>query len=259
MPHEMIRLEIASGIGWITVDRPEKRNALSSQVRAEIIQVLADMRENDDVRVVVLTGAGEKAFVAGADIAEFAARTPEEQREAMAPPTVFDVVATYPKPTIAMINGFALGGGCELALACDIRIASDTARLGQPEINLGLIPGGGGTQRMTRLVGRGAALRLMLTGEIIDAAEAYRIGLLDRVVSASDLRVETERIAGLIAERSPLAVRLVKEAVRTAESGQLADGLQRERELFIEAFESDDSREGIAAFLEKRTPRFTGR
>lgn len=259
MTAETIRLEIAGGIGWITVDRPEKRNALSSQVRSEITRALDHLARNDDVRVVVFTGGGDKAFIAGADIAEFAARSPEEQRAAMEPPTVFDAVADFPKPTIAMINGFALGGGCELALACDIRIGSDSARLGQPEINLGLIPGGGGTQRLTRLVGRGSALRLMLTGEIIDAAEALRIGLVDRVVPATSLLAETERIAGSIAEKSTVAVRLLKSAVKAAEAGTMDEGLARERELFLEAFASEDAREGIAAFLDKRAPRVTGR
>lgn len=245
-------------ISTITVNRPDKRNALNTGVRTEIVAALDEIRDDPAVRVLVVTGAGDSAFVAGADLAEFAARNPAEQRAAMAGPTVFDAVAAFPKPTLAMINGFALGGGCELALACDIRIAADTARLGQPEINLGLIPGGGGTQRLPRLVGTGQALRLVLSGDIIDAAEALRIGLLDMVVPVGELRDATMSLARRIAARSPVALGAAKSAIRAA-AGAPGAGAALERELFLACFASDDGREGVAAFLHKRAPDFQGR
>jgi enoyl-CoA hydratase len=209
--------------------------------------------------VLVITGAGDKAFVAGADIGEFAGRTPLQQRATMTGRRVFDEVAAYPKPVIAMINGFCLGGGCELALGCDLRIAADTAKLGQPEINLGIIPGGGGTQRLPRVVGTGQAMRLVLGGEIIDAAEALRIGLVDVVHPAAELRERTLEFARKMAEKSPVALRMAKSAVRAAAEMPLSAGLAYETELFVTCFASDDKREGVAAFLEKRPAQFTGR
>lgn len=256
---ETLRIETADGVAVITIDRQEKRNALNSTVRAELVAALDAFRDDDSVRVLVITGAGEKAFVAGADIGEFAERTPLEQRATMTSRRVFDEVAAYPKPVIAMINGFCLGGGCELALACDVRIASDTAKLGQPEINLGIIPGGGGTQRLPRVVGMGQAMRLVLSGELVDAAEALRIGLVDVVHPAAELRDRTLEFARKMAEKSPVALRVAKSAVRAAAEMPLAAGLAYETELFVTAFASDDKREGIAAFLEKRPPTFTGR
>ncbi|HEX8906812.1 MAG TPA: enoyl-CoA hydratase-related protein, partial [Longimicrobiaceae bacterium] len=178
---------------------------------------------------------------------------------AMTGRTVFAEIAAYPKPVIAMVNGFCLGGGCELALACDFRVASETAKLGQPEVNLGIIPGGGGTQRLPRVVGTGQAMRLVLSGEIIDAAEALRIGLVDLVHPAAELRERTLELARRIAEKSPVALRMAKTAIRAAAEMPLAAGDAFETELFITAFSSDDRREGVAAFLEKRPPRFTGR
>jgi enoyl-CoA hydratase len=259
MGFETLRVRIADRLATITIDRPEKRNALNAQVRAELVRALDTLADQDDVRVVVLTGAGEKAFVAGADIGEFAGRTPIEQRRAMAGRRVFDVVAAFPKPTIASLNGFALGGGCELALACDLRIAARSARLGQPEVNLGILPGGGGTQRLPRLVGMGRALRLIMTGELIAAEEAERIGLVDLVVDDEELAERTHELATRIAGHSPLALRLIKEAVRAAAEMPLSAGLALERELFITAFASEDRTEGVAAFLEKRAPEFRGR
>jgi len=259
MSRETLRVETAERVGTITIDRPEKRNALNSVVRRELIEAMAELERDDDVRVIVITGAGEKAFIAGADIGEFAERTPLEQRQAMAAPRVFDVVASSGKPTIASINGYALGGGCELAMACDFRIATRSAKLGQPEIRLGLIPGGGGTQRLPRLVGPGRALRMVLTGEIIDAAEAARIGLVDEVVDDGRLAERTRELAGAIAQHSPVALRLAKQAVAASMEMPLAAGLEFERELFITAFGSEDRREGVSAFLEKRGPEFRGR
>jgi enoyl-CoA hydratase len=255
---ETLLLRGEDGVGVITINRPEKRNALSAAVRRELLSALDVIREDASTRVVVITGAGDKAFVAGADIAEFAERTPVQQRTVMAEPRIFDAVAEFPKPVIAMINGFALGGGCELALACDMRIAARSARLGQPEIKLGIIPGGGATQRLPRLVGVGNAMRLILTGELINAEEAARVGLVDLVVEDSDLATRTFEIARAMAAHSPLTLRLAKTAVRASEEMPLAAGLAFERELFITAFGSNDKREGVAAFLEKRAPKFTG-
>jgi enoyl-CoA hydratase len=257
--YETLRVEREGAVAVVTIDREEKRNALNATVRRELVRAVEALGADDDVRVLVLTGAGEKAFVAGADIQEFAERTPLEQREAMTGTRLFEAVAACPKPTIAMVNGFALGGGCELAMACDMRVASDRARFGQPEINLGIIPGGGGTQRLPRLVGTGQALRLILSGELIDAAEAARIGLADLVVPAADLRARTLELAGRIAEKSPVALRLAKAAVRAASEMPLAAGLRYETELFVTAFASEDKREGVRAFLEKRAPEFRGR
>jgi enoyl-CoA hydratase len=248
-----------AGVAVLTIDRPEKRNALNVGVRSELIAALDQIADDDSVRVVVLTGAGEKAFVAGADIGEFAERTPLEQRQAMSGRRVFDEIAAFAKPVIAMVNGFALGGGCELALACDLRVAADTARFGQPEINLGIIPGGGGTQRLPRVVGTGQAMRLVLTGEIIDAEEALRIGLADLVFPAAELRERTLEIARTMAARSPVALQMAKAAVRAAAEMPLAAGLAHERELFVTCFSSKDKTEGVSAFLEKRQPAFRGR
>ena len=257
--YETLRIDTEAGVATITIDRQEKRNALNSTVRAELVAALDALRDDEGVRVLVITGAGEKAFVAGADIGEFAGRTPLEQRATMTGRRVFDEVAAYPRPVIAMINGFCLGGGCELALACDLRIAADSARLGQPEINLGIIPGGGGTQRLPRVVGTGQAMRLVLSGEIIDAAEALRIGLVDVVHPAAELREKTLELARKMAEKSPVALRMAKSAVRAAAEMPLSAGLAYETELFVTCFASDDKTEGVAAFLEKRPAQFTGR
>jgi enoyl-CoA hydratase len=256
---ETIRVERDDAVAILVIDRPEKRNALNATVRRELIRALDALREDESCRVVVVTGAGEKAFVAGADIAEFAERTPVEQRAAMQERRVFDELAGFPKPTIAMINGFALGGGCELAMACDIRIAGRSARLGQPEIRLGILPGGGGTQRLPRLVGPGRAMLMILTGELIDAVEAERIGLVDAVVDDGALRTRTMEIAAAIAAHSPLTLGLARQAVRASLELPLSAGLELERELFITAFTSDDRREGVQAFLEKRPAAFRGR
>lgn len=255
---ETILLSIEDGVATITVNRPDKRNALNAAVRREVGSALDQIRDDTNVRVVVFTGAGEKAFIAGADIGEFAQRTPLEQRAVMSGAVVFETIAEFPKPTIAMINGFALGGGCELAIACDLRIAAYSARLGQPEIKLGIIPGGGGTQRLPRMIGPGQAMRLILTGELISAEEAARIGLVDLVVEDAELVPRTMDIARTMAQHSPVAVQLAKNAIRAALETPLSAGLRYERELFITAFASDDKREGISAFLEKRAPNFRG-
>jgi enoyl-CoA hydratase len=259
MTYETLRLSTEDGVATVTIHRPEKRNALNAQVRRELVDALDALAEDPDVRVVILTGAGDRAFVAGADIGEFAERSPLEQRAAMEGRRVFEVLADHPKPTIAAINGYALGGGCELALACDLRIAARSARLGQPEVALGLLPGGGGTQRLPRLVGLGRALRMILTGDLLDAEEAARIGLVDEVVDDDALAGRARAVANRIAAHSPVAVKLIKQAVRAAAELPLSAGLALERELFITAFASEDRAEGVAAFLEKRTPAFRGR
>jgi enoyl-CoA hydratase len=257
--YETILVERRGAVAIITINRPEKRNALNIQTRAEGAAVLDELAADDSVRVAVFTGAGDKAFVAGADIAEFATRTAISQREVMLERGLFNAVDTFTKPVIAMVNGYCLGGGCELALACDIRIASDKASFGQPEINLGIIPGGGGTQRLTRLVGEGKAMEMILSGEIINAQEAFRIGLVNHVVPAEELETKTMEIATRIAEKSPIALRLAKEAVKLASRSNLDEGLRREVDLFALCFSSEDKDEGVKAFLEKRKAEFKGK
>ncbi len=257
--YETILVERRDHVAIVTINRPEKRNALNIKTREEGAAALEELREDGETRVVVFTGAGDKAFVAGADIAEFAGRTAVTQREVMLGRSLFTAVDTFPKPVIAMVNGYCLGGGCELALACDLRIASETASFGQPEINLGIIPGGGGTQRLTRLIGEGKAMELILTGDIIDARTAFMLGLVNIVVPAAELEAKTMEIANRIAEKSPVALRMAKEAVKTASRANLDEGLRREVDLFALCFSSEDKDEGVKAFLEKRKPQFRGR
>lgn len=257
--YESLLVERRDRVAVITINRPEKRNALNIQTRQEGAAVLEELRDDEEVRVVVFTGAGDKAFIAGADIAEFAGRTAITQRDVMTARSLFTAIDTFPKPVIAMINGYCLGGGCELALACDLRIASETASFGQPEINLGIIPGGGGTQRLTRLVGEGHAMQMILTGDIVDARTAFTLGLVNMVVAAADLRATTMEVANRIAEKSPVALRMAKEAVKTASRANLDEGLRREVDLFALCFSSEDKDEGVSAFLEKRKPVFKGR
>src|ERR1700754_785583 len=256
--YETLLLEKQDRVAIVTINRPDKRNALNIKTREEGAAILDELRNDESVGVVVFTGAGDKAFIAGADISEFAGRTSITQREVMMSRSLFTAVDTFPKPVIAMVNGFCLGGGCELALACDIRIASENASFGQPEINLGIIPGGGGTQRLTRLVGEGKAMELILTGDMIDAQHAYNLGLVNLVVPAADLEAKTMEMANRIAEKSPIALRMAKEAVKTAARANLDEGLRREVDLFALCFSSADKDEGVRAFLEKRKPDFKG-
>ncbi|MBD0373354.1 MAG: enoyl-CoA hydratase/isomerase family protein [Pyrinomonadaceae bacterium] len=257
--YETLLVERRERVAIITINRPEKRNALNIKTREEGAAVLEELSMDESVRVVIFTGAGDKAFIAGADIAEFQGRTAITQREVMLGRSLFTAIDNFPKPVIAMVNGYCLGGGCELALACDLRIASDTASFGQPEINLGIIPGGGGTQRLTRLIGEGKAMELILTGDIINAQTAYNVGLVNTVVPAADLEAKTMELANRIAEKSPIALRMAKEAVKLASRSNLDEGLRREVDLFALCFSSQDKDEGVSAFLEKRKPDFKGR
>jgi enoyl-CoA hydratase len=253
-------LERDGAVAIVTFNRPAVLNALNAQTIAELRHLLLQFQTDDAVRVVVLTGAGEKAFVAGADINELARQTPASGRDlARSGQAVIDLIETLGKPVIAAINGFALGGGCELAMACTIRIAAENARLGQPEINLGIIPGYGGTQRLPRLVGKGRALELLLTGAPVSAAEALRIGLVNRVVPASELMTAVRGLAADLARQAPIAMRYILEAVNHGLEMPTADGLHLEATLFGLVAASDDMREGTRAFLEKRKPEFQGR
>lgn len=257
--YETLLLERRDRVAIITINRPEKRNALNIKTREEGAALIEELRNDDAINVVVITGAGDKAFIAGADIAEFAGRTAHMQRDVMVQKSLFNAIDTFPKPVIAMVNGYCLGGGCEIALACDIRIASENASFGQPEINLGIIPGGGGTQRLTRLVGEGRAMEMILSGQIIDAKTAFEIGLVNHVVPADQLEATTLALANTIAEKGPIAVRLAKEAVKIASRSTLDEGLRREVDLFALCFATEDKDEGVAAFLEKRKPVFKGK
>ncbi|MDA8021096.1 MAG: enoyl-CoA hydratase-related protein [Thermoanaerobaculia bacterium] len=259
MSEPVVLREDEGRVAILTIHRPDKLNALNQQVRDEMLEHLDAIQQDDGVGVVVVTGAGEKSFVAGADISEFEGRAPFDQRDAMRFPRIFDVMASFPKPVIAMINGFCLGGGCEMSMSCDMRIASDNARFGQPEIKLGLIPGGGGTQRLPRLVGMGNAMRLILTGDMIDAQEAKEIGLVDQVVPQAELREKTLELASKIASMSPLTVRIGKEVLRASERMSVAEGILYERDLFCLCFSTEDKAEGVDAFLNKRKAEWTGR
>jgi enoyl-CoA hydratase len=247
-------------VATITINRPDRLNALNAATIDELRAAVLEMRQDESVRTVIITGAGEKAFVAGADIAELSQLSPLGARiTAQRGQHVFDLVETLGKPVIAAINGFALGGGCELAMACTLRVAADTARLGQPEINLGLIPGYGGTQRLSRLVGRGRALELLLRGHQIDAAEALRIGLVDRVVPGAELMAAALALAMELAAKAPVAARAILEAVHKGLQMPFAEGQAYEATLFGLVATTEDMQEGTRAFLEKRKPAFRGR
>lgn len=257
--YETINLERRGAVALLSINRPDKLNALNEQVHAEAVTALDELKRDDSVRVLVITGSGEKSFVAGADISEFQNRTPTDQRDTFHERTLFNSIDTFPKPVIAMVNGFCLGGGNEIALACDIRICSENARFSQPEINLGLIPGGGGTQRLTRLIGEGRSMEAMLTGDMIDAQTAYNFGLVNHVYPAAELESKTMELANKIAEKAPIALQLAKEAVKFASRSNLDEGLRREVDLFALCFSTEDKEEGVSAFLEKRKPVFKGK
>lgn len=259
MSYQTLLTRLDNHILYITLNRPDKMNALNLMLLSELDQVMDEVYGNSDIRGVILTGAGDKAFAAGADIAEFA-DFDGEQGAAMAQDGhhIFNKIEACPKPVIAAVNGFALGGGCELAMACHIRIASDNARFGQPEVNLGLIPGYGGTQRLVQLAGKGKALELLLTGNMVTAEEAHRIGLANAVVPAADLLPAAEKMLHTMLGKGPLALAKIIDCVN-AYFDKEEDGMQREITLFGKSFDTADFREGTTAFLEKRKAQFTGK
>lgn len=257
--YETITVEKRDAVAILTINRPDKLNALNKQVHSEGVAALDELRRDASVRVVVITGAGEKSFIAGADISEFAGQTPVTQRDLFHEKTFFNSIDTFPKPIIAMVNGFCLGGGNELALACDLRICSENAKFAQPEVNLGIMCGGGGTQRLTRLIGEGRAMEMILTGGMIDAETALEFGLVNHVYPAAELEAKTLELAASIAEKAPIALQLSKEAVKFASRSNLDEGLRREVDLFAICFSTEDKQEGVSAFLEKRKPIFKGK
>jgi len=260
MEYQTLLFEIKDGIALITINRPDKLNALNDQVMAELADVAQRLATDDAIRGAILTGAGPKAFVAGADIGDLAKQGPfDGKARALRGQAVLRRLETCGKPVIAAVNGFALGGGCELAMACHLRIASENAKFGQPELKLGIAPGYGGTQRLPRLVGRGVALQLILTGETIDAREAHRIGLVNKVVPSAELLAAAEQLLRAILAMGPLAVRLALEAVDQGLEMSLDEGLLLEANHFGLLAATRDMKEGLGAFLEKRAPKFEGR
>ena len=259
MSYETIRYELADGVATVTLDRADVHNAMNERMRQELTACFGELATSDEARVIVVTGAGERAFSAGADIREFVApQVPTRFRESRKRVDFRSVMDRCPQPIIAAIRGYAFGGGLELALACDIRIAGDDARLGLTEIDLAIIPGGGGTQRLPRLVGRGRALEMILSGARIDAREALRIGLVERVVPAAEVLASALELAKTLAAKAPVALRYAKEAVVKGLELPLADGLRLEQDLATLLRTTEDRIEGAKAFLEKRKPRFTG-
>ena len=259
MAFDNLLLERDGAVATITINRPKVLNALNTATIDELRRAILELKADAAIRAAILTGAGEKSFVAGADINELAVQTPTGGREhALAGQHVFDLIENMGKPVIAAINGFALGGGCELAMACTLRLAADTARLGQPEIALGLIPGYAGTQRLPRLVGKGRAMEMILTGAPVSADEAHRIGLVNRVVPAADLIGEAKKLAAQLASSAPIAMRYIINAVNKGVEMPFAEACQYEATLFGLVASTDDMREGTKAFLEKRKPTFSG-
>ena len=247
-------------VATITINRPKVLNALSMATLDELRRAILALKYDDGVRAIILTGAGDKSFIAGADINELSEQTPVGGREhALRGQHLLDLVEHLGKPVIAAINGYALGGGCELAMACTIRIAADSAKLGQPEINLGIIPGYGGTQRLSRLIGRGRALELMLTGDQLTAAEAHRLGLVNRVVTGANLMGEARKLAHALAAKAPIAVRYIIDAVNKGLQMPLPEAQVFEATLFGLVSTTEDMREGTRAFLEKRKAEFKGK
>jgi len=259
--YQEIIYEKENGLAIITFNRPEVRNALNYLAIDEALEAASDADADDSVKVLILTGAGDKAFVAGADIEELRARNTltELGKRSARRRVLANLLETMSKPTIAAINGFAVGTGLELAIACTIRIASENAKFGQPEINLGIMPGNGGTQRLPRLVGEGRAMEMILTGDLIDAQEAYRIGLVNRVVPQAELMPYVKELATKLAGKPPLAIKLAKDAVHAGLNMNLKDGIEYENKLFAILCGSKDKQEGVNAFLEKRRPDFQGR
>jgi enoyl-CoA hydratase/carnithine racemase len=257
---ENVRYETKGAIAYVTINRPKVLNALNTPTWTDLRRAFEQVRDDTAIRGAILTGAGDKAFIAGADISELARVTAfEAEQSSRLGQGVLDLIEDLGKPVIAAVNGFALGGGCETAMACTLRIAVETARFGQPEVALGLIPGGGGTQRLPRLVGRGRALQLILSAEMISAQEAYRIGLVNEIVPAADLIARAEAILTKIAANAPIAIKLALEAANKGLDTSQGEGLLLEAAYFGLCAATDDKREGTSAFLEKRAPRFQGR
>jgi enoyl-CoA hydratase/carnithine racemase len=254
---ETLLVESKNRIGYVTINRPDKLNALNAKAKAELKQLFESLKTDDNVDIVILTGVGEKAFVAGTDIKELTELDAEKGKAFSAGgQAAFDAIGNLGKPVIAAVNGYALGGGCELALACTVRIAAEGAKFGQPEVNLGVIPGYGGTQRLARLVGKGRAMEMILTGDQIDAQEALRIGLVNKVVPAKELMSAAESLAQKILAKGQVAIRLSLKAVNMSHETNLTDGLALEASLFGVCCGSEDFKEGTKAFLEKRKPNF---
>jgi len=252
--------EKRNAIAYVTVNRPKVLNALNTPTWKDLQTAFEDARDDPAVRGVILTGAGDKAFIAGADISELARTTPfEAEQSSRFGQGVLDLIEDLGKPVIAAVNGFALGGGCETAMACTIRLAVGSAKFGQPEVTLGLVPGGGGTQRLPRLVGKGRALQLILSGEMIDAQEAYRIGLVNEIVPLANLITRAEAILKKIAGNAPIAVRFALEAANKGMEANQSEGLLLEASYFGLCAATEDKKEGTSAFLEKRAPHFQGR
>jgi enoyl-CoA hydratase len=252
--------EVKDSIGMITLHRPKALNALNTELLQELSNLLDHIKEDTSIGIVIITGSGEKAFVAGADIAEMQTLTAIEGRNfGKIGQDVFNKLESLPQPVIAAINGFALGGGCELAMACDIRIASEKAKFGQPEVSLGITPGFGGTQRLPRLVGKGRAKELIYTGDIIDAGEAYRIGLVNKVAAPDELMNVAKAMAEKILSRASVAVQLSKAAVNEGLNMDLASGIAYEAEVFGLCFATEDQKEGMTAFVDKRKANFSGK
>ena len=259
MPYSLLELSVVDRVATVTVNRPDKLNALNAATIGELGDAIDEIRQRDDIGAAILTGAG-RAFIAGADITELAAQSPMQAKQrALRGQQIFRRFETSPKPVIAAVNGFALGGGCELAMACHVRIASEAAKFGQPEVKLGICPGYGGTQRMPRLVGMGRALQLLMTGEMIDAAEAYRIGLVNRVVPAADLLTAADALLRQMLANAPLALSSCIESVVRGTELPLEDGLNLEANHFALLAGTQDMAEGTRAFLEKRPAAFAGR
>jgi enoyl-CoA hydratase len=260
MSYQTLKLEFTNKIAVVFINRPEKLNALNSNVMSDLKDCFTELKSNEDVYVIILSGSGEKAFVAGADISELnnlnmiAAKEFSEKGQ-----EVFDLIENMNKPVIAAVNGFALGGGCELALSCHIRLASENAKFGQPEVNLGLIPGYGGTQRLTRLINSGRAMELILTGDIIDAAEAGRLGLVNHIYPLTDLMSKAMELADKIASKGQYAVKQALKAVTICDEVSGSEGLKFEASLFSLCWGTDDFKEGTSAFLEKRKPAFSNK
>ena len=246
-------------IGIVTVNRPDQLNSMNSETRAELAEAFTKLESDTDIDVILLPGAKSKAFIAGADIKEFLKRKMDNQEDLEKDWIVTKIISNLTKPVIAMIDGFCLGGGLELAMACDLRIASDRSKLGQPEINIGIIPGAGGTQRLTRLIGEGRAMEMILTGRMITAEEALNYGILNFVYTSDELETKTMEIANTIVEKSSYAIERAKKSVKAVSKMNLEEGLKFEREMFIECANSEDGKEGITAFIEKRKPHFKGK